>query len=173
MNNKLKPALIAGGALGLLLVFTVLIAAVPFLRFAGCCNCLWPLAGGLVATMLYVKGSTTPATIMDGAIVGALAGVIGGVIYLIIGLPLNYFINGVEVMDMQIRRFNPDFPLSGVVLLVIGGIVGFVIFVVLSTIGGLIGVPIFEKRKGTVTTPPPPQDFGSGPGPAGSYGAGL
>ena len=177
MNNKLKPALIGGGALGLLLVFTVLISAVPFLRFMGCCNCLWPIGAGLIATMFYVKGSTTPATILDGAIVGALAGLVGGVIYLVIGLPLNYLINGVAAMDAQVRQLNPDFPLTGVVLLIIGGIVGFVVFIILSTIGGLIGVPIFEKRKGTINTPPPPQDFGggtgTGPGPSGSYGAGL
>ena len=163
MTDKLKPALIGGGALGLLLVFTVLIAAVPFLRFSGCCNCLWPIAGGLLATMLYVKGSPIPASFADGAIVGALAGVIGGVIYLIIGLPMSYLVNGVESLNMQVRQFNPDFPLTGVVLLVIGGIVGFFVFVVLATIGGLIGVPVFEKRKATVSTPPPPQSFGGGP----------
>lgn len=173
MTYKLKPALIGGGALGLFLVFTVLIAAlpVPFLRFVGCCNCLWPVAGGLLATMLYVKGSPTPAAVLDGAIVGALAGVVGGVIYLIIGLPISYFVNGVDAMDMQVRQINPDFPLSGLILLVIGGIVGFFVFVVLSTIGGLIGVPIFEKRKGTPPPPPQPQDFGAGPG--GPYGTGL
>ena len=172
MTYKLKPALIGGGALGLLLVFTVLIAAlpVPFLRFLGCCNCLWPVGGGLLAAMLYIKGSPTRATALDGAILGALAGVVGGIIYLIIGLPISYFVNGVDAMDMQVRQINPDFPLSGLVLLVIGGIVGFFIFVVLSTIGGLIGVPIFEKRK-DAEPPPPPQDFGAGP--SGSYGTGL
>lgn len=175
MSYKLKPALIGGGALGLLLVFTVLLTAVPFLRLVGCCNCLWPIAAGLLATMLFVKGSPTPATIADGAMVGALAGVVGGVIYMIIGLPISYFVSGgVEAMDMQIRQISPDFPLSGVVLLFIGGIIGFLIFVVLATIGGLIGVPIFEKRKGAPDTPPPPQDFGAGPGTGpGSYGAGL
>jgi hypothetical protein len=171
MTNKLKPALIGGGALGLLLVFTVLISAVPFLRFAGCCNCLWPIAGGLLATMLYVKGSPTPATILDGTIVGALAGVIGGVIYLIIGLPITYLMVGVEAMEMQMRQFGSDFPLTGVVLLLISGFVGFVIFVVLSTIGGLIGVPIFEKRKETVAPPPAPPNVGGGPG--GTFGAGV
>ncbi len=170
MTNKLKPALIGGGALGILLVFTILIAAIPFLRFAGCCNCLWPIAGGLLATMLYVKSSPAPATILDGAIVGALAGAIGGVIYLIIGLPISFFVNGVEAMDAQVRQISPDFPLTGVILLVIGGIVGFVIFVVLATIGGLIGVPIFEKRKGDVTPPPTPPNVGGGP--AGTYGTG-
>jgi uncharacterized protein YacL len=118
-----------------------------------------------------VKGSPTPATVVDGAIIGALAGVIGGLIYLVIGLPLSYLINGVEVMDAQMRQFNPNFPIAGVVLLFVGGIIGFVIFVILSTLGGVIGVPIFEKRKSTIDTPPPPQDFGAGPG--GSYGTGL
>lgn len=160
MTNKLKPVLIAGPALGLLLVITVLVSAVPFLKLIGCCNCLWPIAGGAVATMLYVKGSLTPASILDGAVLGALAGVIGGLIYLIIGLPISYFLNGVEAMDAQIRQLSPEFPLGGVVVMVIGGIVGFVIFVVLATIGGLIGVPIFEKRKATIDMPPPPQNFG-------------
>lgn len=171
MNDKIKPALLGGGALGLLLVFTVLLSALPFGRFVGCCNCLWPIAAGVLATMFYVKNSPTPATMADGAILGALAGVIGGLIYLVIGLPLSFLINGVAALDAQMRQFNPDFPLSGVILLVIGGLVGFVIFVVLATIGGVIGIPIFEKRKGPVETPPPPQDLGSGPG--GSYGAGL
>lgn len=177
MNNKIKPALLGGGALGLLLVFTVLISAIPFLRFMGCCNCLWPIGAGLLATMFYVKGSPTPATVVDGAIIGALAGVIGGLIYLVIGLPLSYLINGTAAMDMQMRQYSSDFPLSGVVLLFVGGIIGFVIFIILSTIGGVIGVPLFEKRKGTVEAPPPPQDFGAGPGgpggSGGSYGTGL
>ncbi len=160
MSDKLKPALIAGAALGLLLVITVLVSAVPFLKLVGCCNCLWPIAGGVLATMLYVKGSLTPASILDGALVGALAGLIGGLIYLIIGLPISYLVNGVEAMDAQIRQLSPQFPLSGVVVMVLGGIVGFVVFVVLATIGGLIGVPIFEKRKTTVDMPPSPQNFG-------------
>ncbi|MCM3870075.1 MAG: hypothetical protein ND895_05190 [Pyrinomonadaceae bacterium] len=171
MAYKLKPALIGGGALGLFLVFTILLAAlpVPFIRTLGCCNCLWPIAAGLLATMLYVKGSPTPATALDGAILGALAGALGGIIYLIIGLPITYFVNGLEAMDMQVRQINPDFPLSGLALLVIGGIVAFFVYVVLSTIGGLIGVPIFEKRK-AAEPPPPPQDFGARPGGPSSTG---
>lgn len=173
MANKLKPALIGGGALGLLLVLTVIIAAIPIpvIRFVGCCNCLWPIAAGLLATMLYVKGSPVPATILDGTIVGALSGVIGGVIYLIIGLPISFFVNGVEAMNAQVRQFNPDFPLTGVVLLIIGGMVGFVIFVVLATIGGLIGIPLFEKRKENINPPPAPPNMGGSP--PGTFGAGV
>ena len=170
MTNKLKPALIGGGALGLLLVLTVIIASIPVIRFVGCCNCLWPIGAGLIATMLYVKGSPIPATAMDGAIVGALSGVIGGLIYMVIGLPISFFINGTEAMDAQIRQVSPDFPVTGAVLLILGGIVGFMIFIVLATIGGLIGVPLFEKRKGNINPPPPPNVGGN---PPGTFGAGV
>lgn len=169
--SKLKPALIGGGALGLFLVFTVVLSSVSFLRVGGCCNCLWPILAGALATMLYVKGSPLPVTVADGAIVGALAGLVGGLIYLVIGLPLSYFLVGVDALDMQVRQISPDFPLSGAILLVISGIVGVVIFIVLSTIGGLIGVPIFEKRKATTEAPPPPQNFGTGPGSG--FGTGV
>ena len=169
MNNKIKPALLGGGALGLLLVITVVIGS--FVPFVGCCNCLWPIAAGVLATMFYVKESATPATVADGAMVGAIAGVVGGLIYMVVGLPLTYLIVGVTAMDAQVRQLSPDFPIAGVVLLIVGGLIAFVVFVVLATLGGVLGVPIFEKRKGTIDAPPPPQDFGAGPG--GSYGAGL
>jgi hypothetical protein len=165
MNNKLKPAIMAGGILGLLLVLTVLLSVV--VGVAGCCNCLWPIAAGALGTMFYVKSSTTPATPADGAMIGALAGLVGGIIYLVVGIPISYLIVGTEAMDAQLRQISPDFPLTGMALMLIGGLVGVVIFVVLATVGGLIGVPIFEKRKdGNV--PPPPQDFAGGAGGFGS-----
>ena len=172
MNDKIKPALLGGGALGLLLVFTVLLSALPFGRFVGCCNCLWPIAAGVLATMFYVKNSPKPATIADGAILGALAGVVGGLIYLVIGLPLSFLIMGVGAMEAQMRQFNPEMAIPGALLMIIGGLIGFVVFVVLATLGGVIGIPIFEKRKANVEAPPPPQDMGSGPSGS-SYGSGL
>jgi hypothetical protein len=164
MNNKLKPALMAGGLLGLLLVITVILSAVPILGIVRCCNCLWPIGAGVLATMFYVKSSPSPATLGDGAILGALAGAVGGLIYMLIGMPLFYVMGGVAAMSMQVRQFAPDFPLTGIVLMVIAGVVGFVLYLVLATIGGLIGVPIFEKRKGNGIAPPPPQNFAGGPG---------
>jgi hypothetical protein len=158
MSHKLKPAVLVGGGLGLLLVFTVLLSAVPFLKLVGCCNCLWPIAGGLLATMLFVKASPEPASALDGVILGALVGVIAGLIYLLIGLPISYYLNGTEAIDSQIRQLNPNFPLSGLVLMIVGGLVGFIVFIVLSIIGGLIAVPIFEKRKGSVDLPLPPEN---------------
>jgi len=43
-------------------------------------------------------------------------------------------------------------PFSGVLLMVVSGIVGAVILALLATLGGVIGVAIFEKRKDA--TPP-------------------
>ncbi len=163
MNNKIKPALIGGGAIGLLLVLTALISVLP-IPFLGCCKCIWPIAGGLLATMLYVKASPSPVTILDGVIVGALAGLIGALIHAIIGLPITYFMVGVEAMELQARRINSDFPLTGIVLFAITSILGFFVFIVLSTIGGLIGVPIFEKRK-SAANPPDAAQPGVGAGP--------
>jgi hypothetical protein len=158
MNNKLKPALLAGGSLGVLLVITVVLSNVSFLGFMRCCNCLWAIAAGVLATMFYVKASPTPATVGDGAILGAIAGAVGGLIYAVIGMPVFYFLGGVEAIDAQLRQVLPNFPIAGVALLAVGGVMGFVIFTVLATLGGLVGVPIFEKRKGG-NVPPPPQSF--------------
>jgi hypothetical protein len=158
MNNKLKPALMAGGILGALLVITIALSTVPILGFTRCCNCLWAIAAGVLATMFYVKSSPTPARGGDGAILGAIAGAMGGLIYVVIGMPIFYVMGGVAELDMQLRQLVPNFPIAGTALLVIGGVVGFFLFVVLATIGGLIGVPIFEKRKGN-NVPPAPQNF--------------
>ena len=56
--------------------------------FVGCCNCLWPIVGGLLATLWYIKGSPVPATVADGAIVGLIAGLVGGLIYLVLAIPI-------------------------------------------------------------------------------------
>ena len=169
MSGKLKPGAIVGAALGILLVLTVLVTVTTHVPLT-CCNCLWPVVGGLLATLWYIKGSPVPAKVADGAVVGLIAGAVGGVIYLALALPIQYFIGGgVAMMEAQVRQLSPGFPLSGIVLLIIGGVVGFIIFVVLSIVGGLIAVPIFEKRKANVYGPPPPQGFGGPPG--GGYGS--
>lgn len=160
MNNKLKPALMAGGILGILLVITVALSAIPIIGIVRCCNCLWPLAAGALATMFYVKSSPTPASVGDGAMLGAIAGAVGGLIYLVVGMPIYYVLGGVAAMSMQIRQISPGFPLTGMVLMIIAGLIGFVLYLLLATLGGLIGVPIFEKRKGNGVAPPaPPQNF--------------
>jgi hypothetical protein len=56
--------------------------------------------------------------------------------------------------------------------MIVGGFVGFIIFIVLAIIGGLIAVPIFEKRKADLAPPPPPPSPDISGGPGGSYGSG-
>ena len=148
MNNKLKPALLGGLVVGLL-------SAIPFINY---CCCIWSIGGGLLAAYLYIKDSPTPVTTGDGAIVGGLAGVVGAIIYLIIGLPIAILF-GMTAVEEQLSRSGVQLPFSGVLLMIVSGIVAAIILAVLATLGGLIGVAIFEKRKGSGIAPPPPQTF--------------
>jgi hypothetical protein len=171
--SKLKPAIIVGGALGVLLVLTGLITAVTKVSPIGCCNCLWPIAGGLLATLMYIRGSQIPARVSDGAVVGLLAGVIGALIDVVVALPLQYFLfsAALEAQMAQLHQQVPNFPLTSIVpFLIVSGIIWFIICLVLSMIGGLIAIPIFEKRKGGDAPPPAPQGFGGGQ-PGGGFAA--
>jgi hypothetical protein len=147
MNNKLKPALLGGVVVGLL-------SAIPFINY---CCCIWAIGGGALAAYLYIKDSPTQVTTGDGAMVGGLAGVVGAVIYLVIGLPIA-IVFGMAAMEEQLARSGVQLPFSGVLLIIVSGIVAAIVLAVLATIGGLIGVAIFEKRKGGLA-PPPPQNF--------------
>jgi hypothetical protein len=148
MNNKLKPALLGGLVVGLL-------SAIPFINY---CCCIWSIGGGVLAAYLYIKDSPVPVTTGDGAVVGGLAGVVGAIIYLVIGLPIAILF-GMTAMEEQLSRSGVQLPFSGVLLMIVSGIVAAIILAVLATLGGLIGVAIFEKRKGSGIAPPPPQNF--------------
>jgi len=152
MNNKLKPALLGGLIVGFL---SAIHSLIPFI---GACCCIWSIVGGGLASFLYIKGSSVPVKLGDGAIVGALAGVVGGIIYVIIYLPIS-LIWGMAAMTEQLNRSGVQIPFSGTILVIIGSIVGAVMLVLLSTLGGVIGTAIFEKRKGDGLAPPPPQNF--------------
>lgn len=164
----------AGGILGALIVVTGTITALaPALGILGCCNCLWPIAAGALAVYWYVGKSPTPVQIGEGALLGAVAGAVGGLIYMVVGLPIVYFVgNGVAMIDAQLRQAGINVPLAGAGLLVVGGIIGVVCYVILAVIGGLIGVPIFEKRKGGAGAPPPPPPPAYGGGPGTGFGGG-
>jgi hypothetical protein len=151
MNNKLKPALLGGLIVGFLSAIHSLIPLVSM------CCCIWSIIGGVLAAFIYIKGSSVPVKLGDGAIVGALAGVVGGIIYVIIYLPFA-LLYGMASMTEQLDRSGVHIPFSGTILVIIGSIVGAIVLVVLSTLGGLIGTAIFEKRKDG-TTPPAPQNF--------------
>ena len=152
MNDKLKPALLGGLIVGIL-------SAIPFINY---CCCIWSIGGGALAAYLYIKGSPVPVKTGDGAVVGGLAGVFGGILYLIIGLPIALLF-GMAAIQEQLTRSGVELPISGFLFALVAGIFVAVILAVLATVGGLIGVAIFEKRKGNVVPPPPPQNLG-GPG---------
>jgi hypothetical protein len=159
MNNKLKPALLGGLIVGLL-------SAIPVINY---CCCIWAIGGGLVASLLYIKSSQVPVGAGDGAMVGGLAGVFGAIIYLIIGIPIAFLMVGPAALEAQLRGTGLEVPLSGALLLLVGGLLGAVTLLVLSVLGGLLAVPIFEKRKGQGVPPPPPQNLGG----QGGYGSGM
>ena len=164
MNNKLKPALLGGLIVGFLSAIHSLIPIVSM------CCCIWSIVGGALAAFIYIKGSSVPVKMGDGAIVGALAGVVGGIIYIVIYIPFA-LLWGMATMQEQLDRSGVQIPFSGSILVIVGSIVGAIALIVLSTLGGVIGTAIFEKRKNG-SAPPPPQNFG-GPGTPGSYGTGM
>lgn len=159
MNSKLKPALIGGVVLGIL-------SAIPFVNIVNICCCLWAILGGILASHLYIKNSTTPAGPGDGAVVGLLAGVVGAAIYIVVGIPLSILagsamtgvmtrvLSGMDPSQAEAIRQQMEASQS-VAGAIVNGIITAVLLVVFSTIGGLLGIPIFEKRK-AVPPPPPP-----------------
>ncbi len=159
MINKLKPALVGGLIAGILCV----------IPFVSTCCCIWAALGGFLASFMYIKSSPAPVTTGEGAIVGLMTGAIGSVIYLFIQIPLALLF-GLASMEEAFRRSGVELPLGGIALVLLSAFFVVVLILVFSTLGGLVGVPIFEKRKGA-QPPPPPQDFGAGPG--GPYGTGL
>lgn len=166
MNNKVKPAVIAGVVFGLL-------SAIPFINLVNACCCLWAILGGMMASYLYVKNSPTPASAGDGAVVGAIAGVIGGAIQVILGVPLaivsgaamrNVLYGMMENMPRdQVEMLRAQMEAgSSVAGAIVNGLIAAVFLFVFAIIGGLIGIPLFEKRKGGPTPPPPPSTGGPG-----------
>jgi hypothetical protein len=160
MNSKLKPAIIGGVVLGLL-------SAIPFVNFLNTCCCLWAILGGLLASYLYIRESPLPARTGDGAIMGLLAGAVGAAIYIVVGIPLSIVMGGfvaglvghlMENIDpAQAESVRRQVEASQTVLrAIINGIITAILLVAFSTIGGLIGIPLFEKRKGAISVPPPP-----------------
>ena len=162
MNEKLKPALIGG-------LVACILSVIPIVAT---CSCLWSIGGGVLAGFLYIPKAPAPVTVGEGAILGAMAGVVQAAVRIIIGIPLSYAMAANMGLEEQLERMNVQLPVTGMMLIILGTLLGAVLAIGLSTLGGLISVPLFEKRKGGPTAPPPPpQNFESGQ--PGSFGAGL
>ena len=173
----------AGLGVGAVMILIALIGSV--VPFAGCCNCLLPVAAGILAVYLYTKNSPVAVEPKDGAMLGAIAGVAGGLLNLIIGTPLQYFVNSavMNAQFAQLREQGVNLPesLTGLALFLVMGVIGAIFFTILATIGGLIGAAIFGKKGtgvgggSTMPPPPPPVNYGGGgaqPPAGGGYGAG-
>src|SRR5215831_1554201 len=97
MNNKLKPALIGGLVAGVLCL-------IPLVNF---CGCLWSIGGGLLAGYLFIKESSEPVSLGNGAVTGLLAGAVAGLLRLIIGIPLALMMTGMSaISEEQMRRLG-------------------------------------------------------------------
>jgi hypothetical protein len=154
MKKKLAPALIGGGSIFLLSLVLSLIPRV------GLYPCLFIILGGVVASYLYIRKSSTPVSGGEGIIVGALAGAVTGLLRLAY-LPITYRLNR-ETINTQLDRAVEHLRLVGInininlpLLLLAVGILAFVLLVILEAIGGAVGVALFETRKGDANAPPP------------------
>jgi hypothetical protein len=180
MNNKLRSAMIGGVVIGLL-------SGIPYVNLVNVFCCLWIIAGGALASYLYIKKSPAPVNIGEGAMIGALAGAIGMVVQLLVGVPLtilagypelNFLVSIMERVDPQraemyrqrvelilSRPFSEQFFHS---VFSLGTLLNLLITVVFALIGGLIAIPLFEKRKADALSmpPPPPPSYDGTPGGA-------
>jgi hypothetical protein len=176
MNNKLRSAIIGGVVIGLL-------SGIPFVRLGNVICCLWVIAGGSLASYLYIKKSPTPVNIGEGALIGVIAGAIGTIVMLIVGVPLTILTGYPEstimlgllervdpqkaefyrqtIADITSRPFLDQFFHS---VFSLGTLISLLITVFFAMIGGLIAIPLFEKRKADAGPPPPPPYFGGTPG---------
>jgi hypothetical protein len=177
-----------------------LLSGIPYLKLGNVICCIWIISGGALAAYLYIRKSTIPVNIGEGALIGAIAGVIGTIVELVVGVPLtiltgypelNFMVGLMERVDPQkaemYRQRAEDLmsrPFAEQFFHAVfswGTLLSLLITVVFALIGGLIAIPLFEKRKADAGTPPPPPPYyGSTPGgayappplppPPGSYG---
>ena len=156
MNEKLKPALIGGISLGVA-------AALPYLEMVNAVCCALFIAGGALASYLYLKALPSPPTTApykDGAVVGLLAGVFGGIAYGLVAIVLRVAgvgsedaaeslammeQQGVEVPPFVLDLMGASGPSLGMAVTLLAA--GVVLYGIFGTLGGLLGVAIFTKKE--------------------------
>ena len=148
MHNKAQSAIIAG-------VIIALLSVIPFLGYG---FFFWAIAGGVLASYLYIKKSPTPVQLAEGLLLGAMSGVVGSLLYLFIAIPIAYFnLNSKPISQDSIviggynvsldptsatNEWQRDAPKVFLITFLI-----VVVIFISAAIGGVIGVPLFEKRK--------------------------
>lgn len=181
MNSKLRAALVGGVVLGVL-------SGLPYISLGNVFCCMWVVAGGALASYLYIKKSPTPVDVGEGAMVGGMAGLIGAATSMIFGTPLSILMGHPELRLMidLMERFDPQKAegyregLEQVIsrpfaeqffgsVFSLGSLLWVVIAAVFALVGGLLAVALFEKRKNGAGTPPPPPPQFYGGTPGGNY----
>jgi hypothetical protein len=145
-----KPALIAGVVMGIL----------SSLPLAGCLCCVWTIAGGVLASYLYVKDSPVQVKLGRGVQLGLLTGFVGAIIIGLFSIPMQLllghgsFVEQVRQSMEQMPNVPPETKRMAEAFVANKGIIyAFsAIFMLgycglLSMTGGAIGVALFEKRK--------------------------
>lgn len=167
MSNRLHASLIGGAVIGGLSAVTV-IPQLPFIRLA---CCLWAIVGGSFAAYIYVKKSSMPVRVGEGAIVGLLSGVFGALIAFAALMLVSFYVTDRSLYEDQIQRagWDPE-RLSFPLIIFLVGLLSMIVQITLSILGGIIGVALFESRgiddSGQPPPPPPPQVHGGAPGEA-------
>lgn len=181
MNSKLRPALIGGLVMGIL-------SGLPYVSLGNLACCIWVVAGGALATYLYIRKSPTPVNMGEGALLGLLAGIFGTIVKIVVGVPAAILAGYPEqhllfslmervdpqkaefyrqvMEDMMARPFSEQFFL---IVFSLQTLLGFFITLVFALVGGLVAVPLFEKRKSDADAPPPPPPPYYGGTPGGDY----
>ena len=156
MNSaKLKPALIGGVSLGIA-------SALPYLNYVNFVCCALFVAGGVLATYLYLKDLPEPpsaAPYRDGAVVGLLAGVFGGVANTMAASLLRLTGYGEEEAAQglaQLEQSGIELPSFALEMMGLTGmtpstiltmlVVTVVLYCIFGTLGGLLSVAIFHKK---------------------------
>lgn len=171
MQDKLKPALIGGVALGAA-------SGIPIINLGNCICCAWVIGGGVLATFLYLREAAPSAQppYGDAALVGVLTGLIGAVVSSILGALFNMMVSSADPFGqlatvMEGQDVPPEVQEmlaslgsggGGCISFVISLVVLCVIYPVFAVVGSLIATAAFHRNTPQAPSYPPP---GSAPPP--------
>jgi len=183
--NQEKPSMLPAALIGG--VFLGVTSALPILEFFNCLCCLLVIAGGVLASFIYLRDypdSSPRMSYGDGALLGLFTGLVGGLVWTVVEVPLAYLklrlgMSIEEMAEVEELLSDPNIPpfvqelvtsiLAGGALSI--GILIFLLFThliiagIFACIGGVIGVALFQKKTPVAyqapvvsTTPPPIPD---------------
>ena len=148
----LRPALIGGATLGIL-------STLPYIRAGNCVFCLWVLAGGAIATFLLNKQRPGGLKYGDGATAGVFSGLFGAIVATIVGIPVKMLQKaeleqaGQQISQSQMPPAVKEFVLQAmqpginVTFLLIGLVIGIIIYSIFAAAGGALMVAILNRKK--------------------------